>query len=186
MHPNWWFNLLSTEPLVFASLASTEGTVAELINRVFDPTLSMDDLHWLPGAWSGSLVVKGVQSADDAKRVVDAGAEAVWLSNHGGRQLDRAPVPLELVPPVVDAVGDRAEVFVDTGITSGADVVAAVALGATAAMIGRAYLYGLMAGGRRGVLRAVDILAAEVLRTLQLLGVSSVDELRPSHVSFRR
>jgi len=186
MHPHWWFNLLTTEPLVFASLASTDGTVAELINRVFDPTLSMDDLHWLRGAWSGSLVVKGVQSASDASRVVDAGADAVWLSNHGGRQLDRAPVPLEVVPSVVDAVGERAEVFVDTGIMSGADVVAAVAMGATAAMVGRAYLYGLMAGGRRGVVRAVEILAAEVLRTMQLLGVTSVDELRPSHVSFRR
>ena len=185
-HPNWWFNLLTTEPLTFASLASTEGTVAELINRVFDPTLSMRDLEWLRGTWSGSLVVKGVQSAADAKRVVDAGADAVWLSNHGGRQLDRAPVPVELVPEVVDALGGRAEVFVDTGITSGADVVAAVALGATAAMVGRAYLYGLMAGGRRGVVKAIEILAGEVLRTMQLLGVTSVDELRPSHVSFRR
>jgi L-lactate dehydrogenase (cytochrome) len=184
-HPNWWFNLLTTEPLTFASLASTEGTVAELINRVFDPSLSMADLEWLRGAWSGPLVVKGVQSAADALRVVDAGADAVWLSNHGGRQLDRAPVPLELVPGVVDALGGRAEVLVDTGITSGADVVAAVALGATAAMVGRAYLYGLMAGGRRGVLKAVEILAGEVLRTMQLLGVSSVDQLRPEHVSFR-
>jgi len=184
-HPHWWFNLLTTEPLRFASLASTEGTVAELINRVFDPSLSMADLDWLRGAWSGSLVVKGVQSAADAERVVQAGADAVWLSNHGGRQLDRAPVPLELVPEVVQAVGGRAEIFVDTGITSGADIVAAVALGATAAMVGRAYLYGLMAGGRRGAARAVDILAAEVLRTMQLLGVSSVAELRPAHVSFR-
>jgi L-lactate dehydrogenase (cytochrome) len=106
--------------------------------------------------------------------------------DRGPAKLDRAPVPLELVPSVVDAVGDRAEIFVDTGITSGGDVVAAVALGATAAMVGRAYLYGLMAGGRRGVLKAVEILAAEVLRTMQLLGVTSVDELRPSHVSFRR
>jgi L-lactate dehydrogenase (cytochrome) len=186
LYPRWWFNLLTTEPLAFANLASTEGTVADLINRVFDPTLSMDDLHWLRETWPGSLVVKGVQSATDALRVVDAGADAVWLSNHGGRQLDRAPVPLELVPSVVDAVGDRAEIFVDTGITSGGDVVAAVALGATAAMVGRAYLYGLMAGGRRGVLKAVEILAAEVLRTMQLLGVTSVDELQPSHVSFRR
>jgi L-lactate dehydrogenase (cytochrome) len=186
LHPRWWFNLLTTEPLGFANLASTPGTVAELINRVFDPTLCMDDLHWLRDTWSGSLVVKGVQSVADALRVVDAGADAVWLSNHGGRQLDRAPVPLELVPAVADAVGDRAEIFVDTGITSGGDVVAAVALGATAAMVGRAYLYGLMAGGRRGVLRAVEILSAEVLRTMQLLGVTSVDQLQPSHVSFRR
>lgn len=185
MHPNWWLNLLTTEPLTFASLASTDGTVAELINRVFDPALSMDDLRWLRETWQGSLVVKGVQSVADAERMADAGVDAVWLSNHGGRQLDRAPVPLEVLPGVVDAVGDRVEVFVDTGITSGADIVAAIAMGATAAMVGRAYLYGLMAGGRRGVLKAVEILADEVLRTMQLLGVPSVDDLRPSHVAFR-
>jgi L-lactate dehydrogenase (cytochrome) len=185
LHPNWWFNLLTTEPLTFASLASTEGTVAELINRVFDPSLSMADLEWLRGTWSGSLAIKGVQSAEDAKRIVAAGADAVWLSNHGGRQLDRAPVPLELVPRVRDAIGDAAEVLVDTGITSGADVVAAVAMGATAAMVGRAYLYGLMAGGGRGVAIAVQILADEVRRTMQLLGVTSVDDLRPEHATFR-
>jgi L-lactate dehydrogenase (cytochrome) len=184
-HPHWWANLLTTEPLEFASLASTDGTVAALINRVFDPALTMDDVDWLRGAWPGSLVVKGIQNVDDARRVVDAGADAVLLSNHGGRQLDRAPVPLELVAPTVDAVGDRAEVWVDTGILHGADVVAAIALGARTALIGRAYLYGLMAGGRRGVEKAVQILAGEVVRTLQLLGVDSVDELRPSHVRIR-
>jgi L-lactate dehydrogenase (cytochrome) len=186
MHPNWWFDLITTEPLTFASLESTDGTVAELINRVFDPALTMADVEWLRGAWPGKLMVKGIQSIEDARRVVDAGADAVLLSNHGGRQLDRAPVPLELVEPVVQEVGDRAEVFVDTGITHGADVVAAIALGARGALIGRAYLYGLMAGGRRGVAKAVQILAAEVERTMQLIGVNSVDELRPSHVRLRR
>jgi L-lactate dehydrogenase (cytochrome) len=184
-HPHWWFNLLTTDPLTFASLASTEGTVAELINRVFDPGLTMADVEWLRAAWSGKLVIKGIQSVDDARRVVEAGADAVLLSNHGGRQLDRAPVPLELVEPVVDAVGDRAEVFVDTGIMHGGDIVAAVALGARAALVGRAYLYGLMAGGRKGVAKATSILAAEIVRTLQLLGVRSVDELRPQHVRVR-
>lgn len=185
MHPAWWFNLLTTEPLTFASLASTDGTVAELINRVFDPALTMADIEWLRGTWSGKLVVKGIQSVADARRVVDAGADAVLLSNHGGRQLDRAPVPLELVEPVVGEVGDRAEVLVDTGITHGADIVAAVALGATAALIGRAYLYGLMAGGRAGVAKTVDILTGEIVRTMQLIGVNSVNELRPTHVRLR-
>jgi L-lactate dehydrogenase (cytochrome) len=185
MHPNWWANLLTTEPLTFASLESTEGTVADLINRVFDPALTMADVEWLRGTWPGKLVIKGIQNVDDARRVVDAGADAVLLSNHGGRQLDRAPVPLELVPPVVDAVGDRAEVWVDTGITHGADIVAAIAFGARAALIGRAYLYGLMAGGQRGVEKAVEILTGEITRTLQLMGVNSVDELRPSHVRLR-
>lgn len=185
MHPNWWFDLLTTEPLTFASLQSTGGTVSDMINRVFDPALTMADVDWLRGTWPGKLVIKGIQSVEDARRVVAAGADAVLLSNHGGRQLDRAPVPLELVEPVVQEVGDRAEVFVDTGITHGADIVAAVALGARAALVGRAYLYGLMAGGRRGVQKSVDILSAEIVRTLQLIGVDSVDDLRPSHVRLR-
>ena len=149
LHPHWWFNLLTTEPLTFASLDPPTAPSAELINRVFDPALTMADVEWLRDAWPGKLVIKGIQSVEDARRVVDAGADAVLLSNHGGRQLDRAPVPLELVQPVVEAVGDRAEVLVDTGITHGADIVAAVALGARAALVGRAYLYGLMAGGPR-------------------------------------
>ena len=168
-HPHWWFNLLTTEPLTFAGFTSTEGNVADLINRVFDPSLNMGHLEWLRSIWTQSLVVKGVQSVADARRVVDAGADAVLLSNHGGRQLDRAPVPLELLPEVVEAVGERAEIFVDTGILDGADVVAAIALGARAALVGRAYLYGLMAGGQRGVARAVEILGAEIQRTMQLL-----------------
>jgi L-lactate dehydrogenase (cytochrome) len=185
LHPHWWFNLLTTEPLKFSSLESSYGTIEEMINRVFDPALTIDDVAWLRDTWTGKLVIKGIQSVDDAVRVVDAGADAVLLSNHGGRQLDRAPVPLELIEPTVQAVGDRAEVLVDTGITHGADILAAVALGARAALVGRAYLYGLMAGGRLGVEKAITILAAEIVRTLQLIGVNSVDELRPSHVRLR-
>lgn len=184
-HPRWWFDLFTTEPLVFASLQSSGGTVADLVNRVFDPALTMADVEWLRGAWPGKLVIKGIQSVDDAVRVVDAGADAVVLSNHGGRQLDRAPVPIELVRPVRDAVGDRAEVLVDTGIMHGADVLAAVALGADAALVGRAYLYGLMAGGEAGVDKAISILTLEMIRTLQLMGLNGVDELRPEHVRLR-
>jgi L-lactate dehydrogenase (cytochrome) len=184
-HPHWWFNMLTTEPLRFASLESSEGTPADLIARVFDPALTIADVEWLRGSWPGKLVVKGIQNVEDARRVVDAGADAVLLSNHGGRQLDRAPVPLELIEPTVQAVGDRAEVLVDTGITHGADVLAAIALGARAALVGRAYLYGLMAGGRLGVEKAVAILTGEIVRTLQLIGVNSVDELRREHVRLR-
>jgi L-lactate dehydrogenase (cytochrome) len=186
LHPRWWFDLLTTEPLTFASLTSSEGTVADLIDRVFEPAITMADLEWLRGHWEGNLVIKGVQSVADARRVVDAGADAVLLSSHGGRQLDRAPVPLELVPSVREALGGRAEVWVDTGIMTGADIVAAIALGANAALVGRAYLYGLMAGGRRGVARAVEILSREVTQTMALLGVNTVTELRPEHVSIRR
>ncbi|MDQ4119685.1 MAG: alpha-hydroxy-acid oxidizing protein [Actinomycetota bacterium] len=180
-HPRWWIDLLTTEPLRFASLSTTGGTPFEMINRVFDPALTMDDVDWLRETWPGKLVIKGVQTVEDARRVVDAGADAVLLSNHGGRQLDRAPVPAELIEPVVQEVGDDAEVLVDTGIMHGGDVVAAVALGARAALVGRAYLYGLMAGGRAGVARAVVILRAEMERTMQLLGVTRIDDLRPHH-----
>ncbi len=182
LHPAWWLNLLTTEPLTFASLHAWPGTVGDLISQLFDPTMTIDDLEWIRSCWHGPLVVKGIQTVEDARRVVDAGADALVVSNHGGRQLDRAPVPLRVLPDVVDAVGDRAEVYVDGGITNGADVVAAIALGARLAMVGRAYLYGLMAGGERGVDRAAEILEGEVRRTMALLGVSRVDELGPEHV----
>jgi L-lactate dehydrogenase (cytochrome) len=183
-HPAWWFNLLTTEPLRFASLDSWNATIAELVDQLFDPTMTIDDLEWLRSSWAGPLVVKGIQTVEDARRVVAAGADVVLVSNHGGRQLDRTPVPLRVLPDVVDAVGAQAEVWVDTGIMTGADVVAAVALGARTALVGRAYLYGLMAGGERGVDRAADILSAEVRRTMQLLGVGSIGELGPQHVQL--
>jgi len=180
--PVWWFNLLTTEPLRFASLDSWDGTVAELLDAMFDPTVGYDDLRWLREQWKGKLVVKGVQSVADARQVADCGADAVTLSNHGGRQLDRAPVPFHLLPDVVREVGGDVEVYLDTGIMSGADVVAAVAHGARFTWVGRAYLYGLMAGGRAGVDRAIEILSTEVARTMRLLGVTSLDELTPDHV----
>jgi L-lactate dehydrogenase (cytochrome) len=126
--------------------------------------------------------VKGVQTVADAEAVVDRGADGVILSNHGGRQLDRAPVPLHLLPAVAEAIGERGTVMVDTGIMNGGDVVAAHALGADFALVGRAYLYGLMAGGEAGVDRAIAILAGEAERTLKMLGVTSVDRLTPEHV----
>jgi L-lactate dehydrogenase (cytochrome) len=181
-HPAWWINLLTTAPLTFASLQTWDGTVAELLDKLFDPTMTIADLEWLRASWDGPLIIKGIQTVEDARRVVDAGADAIVLSNHGGRQLDRAPVPLRLLPDVAEAVGDRAEVWADTGILSGADIVAALALGADATMVGRAYLYGLMAGGERGVDRAAEILTREVRRTMALLGVRSVGELGPQHV----
>ena len=184
-HPAWWWDLLTTEPLQFASLTRFEGTVAELIATMFDPGATLADVQWLRQAWKGPLVVKGIQTADDARVVVDAGADAVVVSNHGGRQLDRAPVPLEELPRVLDAVGDRAEVYVDGGVMSGGDVLAAVALGARAVLVGRAYLYGLMAGGERGVQLAADILAAEIRSTMALLGVTAIADLRPHHVRLR-
>jgi L-lactate dehydrogenase (cytochrome) len=178
-------DLLTTPPLEFASLRTWGGTVAELVDRVFEPAATIDDVAGLRAAWPGKLVVKGVLTVEDARAVVDAGADAVVVSNHGGRQLDRSLTPLEQLPAVVAAVGDRAEVYVDGGVLDGADVVAAVALGARAVLVGRAYLYGLMAGGERGVQRAADILAGEIARTMQLLGVATVPELTPERVRLR-
>jgi L-lactate dehydrogenase (cytochrome) len=185
LHPAWWFDLLTTEPLEFASLNRFEGTVADLVGRMFDPSVTIADLAWLRSVWAGPLIVKGIQTVVDARTVVDAGADAVIVSNHGGRQLDRAPTPLEVLPAVVDAVGASAEVYVDGGILSGSDIAAAVACGARAALVGRAYLYGLMAGGERGVQRAADILREEVAGTLALLGVTRVSDLRRDHVRLR-
>ena len=180
--PAWWINFLTTEPLAFASLDAWSGTVADLLDTMFDPTVTYDDLAWIRQQWPGKVVVKGVQTVDDARRLADAGVDAVLLSNHGGRQLDRAPIPFHLLPEVVKAVGTDVEVHVDTGIMSGQDIVAAVAHGAHFTLIGRAYLYGLMAGGREGVDRTIDILRGQVERTMRLLGVRTLDELEPGHV----
>jgi L-lactate dehydrogenase (cytochrome)/glycolate oxidase len=184
--PAWWFNFLTTEPLAFASLDAWSGTVADLLDTMFDPTVTYDDLAWIRDQWPGRVVVKGVQTVDDARRVRDVGVDGVLLSNHGGRQLDRAPVPFHLLPEVVAAVGDDVEVHVDTGILSGQDVVAAIAHGARFTLVGRAYLYGLMAGGRDGVDRVIEILAGQVQRTMRLLGVTTLDELTPEHVVMLR
>lgn len=181
--PWWWWDFLTTEPLAFASLSSWNGTVGELLDAMFDPTVTYDDLKWIKEQWPGKLVVKGVQTVDDAKRLAKLGVDGITLSNHGGRQLDRAPIPFHLLPEVVREVGKDTEVHLDTGIMSGADIVASVALGARFTLIGRAYLYGLMAGGREGVDRAIEILGTQVARTMRLLGVKSLHELEPGHVT---
>lgn len=178
----WWTDFLTTEPLSFSTFKGFDGTVAELLDSMFDPSVNYDDLGWIRQRWPGPVVVKGVQTLDDAKRCADLGVDAVLLSNHGGRQLDRAPVPFVLLPEVRRELPDDVEVWVDTGIMSGADIVAALATGASFTLVGRAYLYGLMAGGRRGVDRAIAILADEITRTMKLLGVRTVAELEPRHV----
>jgi L-lactate dehydrogenase (cytochrome) len=181
--PWWWFDFLTTEPLAFASLDRWSGTVGELLDHMFDPTVTYEDLAWIRDQWKGKVVVKGVQSLADARRLADMGVDGITLSNHGGRQLDRAPVPFHLLPSVVKEVGMDTEVHLDTGIMSGADIVAAVALGAKFTMVGRAYLYGLMAGGEAGVDRMIQILSEQIERTMRLLGVTSLDELEPGHVT---
>lgn len=186
----WWFDFLTTEPIGFATFKEWDGTVAELLDMMFDPTVDFDDLVWIKDQWPGAVVVKGVQTLDDARRCADLGVDGVLLSNHGGRQLDRAPIPFHLLPTVVRELGNDVEVWTDTGIMSGADIVASIALGARFTLVGRAYLYGLMAGGRAGVDRAIQILSDEIVRTMKLLGVRSLEELEPGHVTqlhrFRR
>ncbi|MGK8506655.1 alpha-hydroxy acid oxidase [Nocardia asiatica] len=181
--PRWWIDFLTTEPLAFASLDRWSGTVAELLDSMFDPTVDFTDLAWIRDQWPGKVVVKGIQTLADARAVVDVGADGIVLSNHGGRQLDRAPVPFHLLPEVASELGRDTEIVLDTGIMSGADIVAAIALGARFTLIGRAYLYGLMAGGEAGVHRAVEILTGQVERTMRLLGVTCLEELTPRHVT---
>lgn len=181
--PEWWFNFITTPPLEFASLNNWSGTVGELIDKMFDPTVTFEDLKWIRSEWPGKLVIKGVQSVEDAVALAKYGVDGIVLSNHGGRQLDRAPIPFHLLPQVDKEVGKDVELMIDTGIMSGADVVAAVAMGAKSTMIGRAYLYGLMAGGHDGVVRALEILTGEITRTMQLLGVADLSELGRRHVT---
>lgn len=184
--PWWWYDFLTTPKLEFASLSSTGGTVGELLDAAMDPSISYEDLKEIRELWPGKIVIKGVQNVEDSKKLADLGVDGILLSNHGGRQLDRAPVPFHLLPEVVREVGKDTEVMVDTGIMNGADVVASLALGAKFTLIGRAYLYGLMAGGRRGVDRTIEILSEEVRRTMRLLQVSCVEELEPKHVTQLR
>ena len=181
--PAWWINFLTTEPLAFASLDRWPGTVAQYLDSTFDPTVTFEDLAWIKEQWRGKLVVKGVQSLDDARKLASMGVDGIVLSNHGGRQLDRAPIPFHLLPAVAREVGADTEILLDTGIMSGADIVAAIALGARFTLVGRAYLYGLMAGGREGVDRTIEILSSEIGRTMRLLGVTSLAELEPAHVT---
>jgi len=182
--PGWWWNFLTKEPLNFAALESWNGTVAQLMDTMFDPSMTYEDLKWIRSIWKNKLIVKGVQRLDDALKCADYGVDAVVLSNHGGRQLDRAPVPFELLPIVRGKLKSSMELHIDTGIMHGADIVAAKALGADFTWIGRAYLYGLMAGGKIGVERTLTILQTQMVRTLKLLGANSFAEVDASMIKF--
>ncbi len=188
-HPGWSWRFARSEPILFANVTGSDaldGTdavaLSEYVAEQLDPTVSWDDVEWFRSIWDGPIVVKGIQDLDDALRARELGIEAIALSNHGGRQLDSAPAPVELLPEVVDAVGDDIEVICDGGIRRGSDVVKAVALGATACMAGRAYLYGLGAGGEAGVDKALGVLTDEVHRTMALTGVTRVEDLGSEHL----
>jgi L-lactate dehydrogenase (cytochrome) len=182
-HPRWLFDALTSEPLAFESLGAADE-IATLFHRVFDPSVTLADIDWLRSNWEGPIIVKGVQRVDDAQALVTAGVDGIAVSNHGGRQLDRAVAPLTLLPRIVDSIGTKTEVFLDGGVRSGADIAAAVALGAQAVFIGRPYLYALMAAGQGGVERLLELLKADYSRTMQLLGVGKTFELDHDLVSF--
>jgi L-lactate dehydrogenase (cytochrome) len=181
-HPLWCARLLAGPAITMANFApevgrSPEGLM-EFAAKQFDPSVTWDDLAWIRGLWSGPLMVKGLVSAPDAARAVEVGVDAVVLSNHGGRQLDQVVVPLQMLPAVRDRVGDRIQVFVDSGIRRGSDIAVALALGADAVLVGRPYLYGLGAAGERGVAAAISMLGDELRRAMTLMGVTSVAQLR--------
>jgi isopentenyl diphosphate isomerase/L-lactate dehydrogenase-like FMN-dependent dehydrogenase len=178
----WWFDFLTTESYTFAFDSTGRSSTSDLIRKLSDPSVTFEDLSWVRAAWDGPLLIKGVQTVSDAQRAIDHGADGVVVSGHGGRQLDRGPVALHLLPELIDAVGASSTVVLDTGIMNGADIVAALALGADFTLIGRAYLYGLMAGGQAGVARCIDILSAEMERTMKFLGVTSVKDLTRAHI----
>ena len=190
VHPGWTWAFARAEPIVFANVAGRDvgdGTdavsLASYVNTQFDPNLSWDDVDWFRSMFDGPIVVKGIQSVDDAVLAAERGVDAIALSNHGGRQLDSSPAPVDLVAPVVDAVGDRTEVICDGGVRRGSDIVKAVALGARACMAGRAYLYGLGAAGERGVDHVLAMLASDVRRTMALVGAGTIADLTPDLVS---
>ena len=176
-HPRWWFDLLTAEPLEFASLTNFDGTVAEMVDQIFNPAADLETLEWVKSQWEGPVVVKGIQTVEDARRIVSTGIDGIVVSNHGGRQLENAPTPLEVLPGIVEAVGADTTVLIDGGVMNGADVAAAVALGAVAVLVGRAYLYGLMAGGAAGADRSLEILRDQLTRTMQLVGSTDVASL---------
>ena len=186
LHPEWTWRFVRSEPIRFANVVgrsvgdgASPVTLADYVNEQMNPALSWDDVAWLRTVWDGPVVIKGIQTVDDAVLAADAGVDAIALSNHGGRQLDGAPASFDLVAPVADAVGGRVEIYCDGGIRRGSDIVKAVAAGATAAMSGRAYLYALGAGGERGVDRLLEWFTADVTRTMSLCGVECTADLHP-------
>ncbi|MFM8811496.1 MAG: alpha-hydroxy acid oxidase [Actinomycetota bacterium] len=190
LHPKWTWDFVRSEPITFSAVAgrksvdgSTAVTLSDYVNSQFDPTLSWRDLDWIREVSGLPLMLKGIQSVEDAKLAVELGVDAIALSNHGGRQYDGAPAPVALLPRVVDAVGASIEVLVDGGVRRGSDVVKACALGARAVMFGRPYLYGLGAGGEMGVRWAIDHITSGVTRTMGLIGETSITKLSPGVVT---
>ena len=183
--PMWWINLITTKKLEFAAFRGWDKSLTELAKAIFDPATTFEDIKWLQSVWSGPIIIKGVQSVEDAKLLADLGVQGIVLSNHGGRQLDLGPTPLEILPDVYAAVGGKIDIYIDGGVMSGQDIYAAVAMGAKAVLVGRAYLYGLMAGGATGVQRTLDLMNRDFVNVMALCGARNVDEAREIGASLR-
>ena len=178
--PIWWLNLFTTGKLEFAAFRGWDKPLSELGGLIFDPSTTMKEISWLRSVWKGPIIVKGIQSVDDAKAVAKLGVQGIILSNHGGRQFDRGQVPLEILPEVVKAVGNKVEIYIDGGIMSGLD-----ALGAKAVFIGRAYLYGAMANGEAGVEQVIEIMRREFENGMALSGATNIAEVRKNGARIR-
>ena len=185
MKPVWWLNLFTTKKLEFAAFRGWNKSLVELAAAIFDPSTKFEDVKWLQSVWSGPIIVKGVQNLEDAKELAKMGIAGIILSNHGGRQLEKGPVPLELLPLVVKEVGANVDIYIDGGVMSGQDAYAAVAMGAKAVFVGRAYLYGIMAGGERGVQKAVEILKRDFINTMALTGARNITEVQKIGAKLR-
>ncbi len=191
-HFPWSIRAISSGGFDMVNVTSCPGVsteidqgVMEYVNSQFDRTLTWTDVEWLASQWDGPLVIKGIQTVADARKAVDSGATAIMISNHGGRQLESSPAPIDCIAPIADALNDKLEIICDGGVRRGNHVVKALALGATACSIGRSYLFGLAAGGQKGVERALDILRTEVDRTMALLGCNSIQKLVREYVQKR-
>jgi len=185
MKPVWWLNLFTTKKLEFAAFRGWNKSLVELAAAIFDPSTKFEDVKWLQSVWSGPIIVKGVQNLEDAKELAKMGISGIILSNHGGRQLEKGPVPLELLPLVVKEVGANVDIYIDGGVMSGQDAYAAVAMGAKAVFVGRAYLYGIMAGGERGVQKAIEILKRDFINTMALTGARNIAEVQKIGAKLR-
>lgn len=191
LHPAWTWSYLTSPPMSFPNIESlfAEGgdtsSIVQWFGEQLDCSFDWKDAEEIRALWDGPFIVKGLTTAADARKAVEIGASAVVVSNHGGRQLDQAPSSMEVLPEVVENVGDKLEVLVDSGFRRGTDVIKALALGARAVLIGRPYLYGLSAGGQAGVARALELLHAEILRDMKLMGIRNVSEITPDCLSQR-
>ena len=183
--PIWWLNLFTTGKLEFAAFRGWDKPLSQLAGLIFDPSTTMKEITWLRSVWKGPIIVKGIQSVDDAKAVAKLGVQGIILSNHGGRQFDRGQVPLEILPEVVKAVGNKVEIYIDGGIMSGLDALGAIALGAKAVFIGRAYLYGAMANGEAGVEQVIEIMRREFENGMALSGATNIAEVRKNGARIR-